>query len=843
MDQVLFDRQVALEENMVSQGVEAYRSAIAKAEQSKDVSTTPPVVMLMKKYIEPLSVMIADFVTTTMAAKRGRRAVAAKYLNMIEPQVAAFIALKVTLGGQGTRTMLVQGVATSVANRLEDEVRFREFATQSPRFFRFVQEKVTSKHTRHRRTAMNNAFNKSDVVWEDWPKTDKVHLGMKLIEMVQSLGLVEVRSKTVSKNDTRLYLEPTEALCQWIEQMHGRCELLMPVKLPFLIPPKDWTSPFTGAYHTAALRPLSLVKTTNRNYLQELSERVDEMEKVYTTVNAMQRTPWKVNADVLATANEAWERGLTICKLPARDSYTVPPCPLPRTLAREDMTEEQAATLAEWKRAATKLHDENARLRSRRVQTARTLQTAMGYADEVALFFPYQLDFRSRIYAVPAYLNPQGNDLSKALLTFAEGAAITDDVAVGWLAVHGANTFGEDKVTLDERVQWVTDNSDRIEAIAADPFADLWWTEADSPWCFLAFCYEWAALQTTGYGYVSHLPVAMDATCSGIQHFSAMLRDEHGGAAVNLIPGAGRQDIYQQVANKVLEKLHQDIAEGVTEEDVKAAVAAVAAGKKPPVPAHVLAALWLEFEGGTVSRGATKRSVMVLPYGGTLFSSRSFVEDYMREKIYEDGRADVFGDERSFSAAIYLAKHIWSSISDVVIGARSVMNWLQGAARVLAKDGRPVSWVTPAGFPVLQSYFESKANRVKTHFGDTLVYLTLLEQTSKLDVRGQANGISPNFVHANDAAHLCITVDLAINNGVKHFAMIHDSFGTHAAHTNTFAACIREAFVDMYDENDVLENFREEVGRMLDIGAEIAAVPPRGLLDLEQVKHSEFFFS
>lgn len=72
------------------------------------------------------------------------------------------------------------------------------------------------------------------------------------------------------------------------------------------------------------------------------------------------------------------------------------------------------------------------------------------------------------------FLNPQGNDLAKGLLTFAVGKPITNARALGWLMIHGANTFGEDKVALAERVDWVTENEDRILVTAEDPIAAVW---------------------------------------------------------------------------------------------------------------------------------------------------------------------------------------------------------------------------------------------------------------------------------------------------------------------------------------------------------------------------------
>src|SRR5438093_13327394 len=68
---------------------------------------------------------------------------------------------------------------------------------------------------------------------------------------------------------------------------------------------------------------------------------------------------------------------------------------------------------------------------------------------------------------------------------------------------------------------------------------------------FLAACLEWKDFREQGPDFLSHLPVSMDGTCNGYQHWSAMGRDPIGGSATNLIPGGQPEDMYQEVAYHV----------------------------------------------------------------------------------------------------------------------------------------------------------------------------------------------------------------------------------------------------------------------------------------------------
>jgi len=90
-------------------------------------------------------------------------------------------------------------------------------------------------------------------------------------------------------------------------------------------------------------------------------------------------------------------------------------------------------------------------------------------------------------------------------------------------------------------------------------------------------------------------------------------------------------------------------------------------------------------------------------------------------------------------------------------------------------------------------------------------------------------------------------VNLGVANGLKHFAMIHDSFGVHAADTSLLNAVLRESFVTQYTA-PVLERFREEIVEQLEFSApelveKIPPVPNMGNLDLDAVKRSDFFFA
>jgi DNA-directed RNA polymerase len=249
---------------------------------------------------------------------------------------------------------------------------------------------------------------------------------------------------------------------------------------------------------------------------------------------------------------------------------------------------------------------------------------------------------------------------------------------------------------------------------------------------------------------------------------------------------------------------------------------------------------WLAFG---VNRKITKRAVMVLPYGGTYKSCSDYVRDAVRER-FAAGQENCFG-ESQLRAEAFLASLVWNSIGDVVVAAREAMSWLQACARVATKAGKPLRWTTPSGFVVCQQYRELADKRIETKFCGSTIKFASVDEKDELDRAKQTSAVSPNFVHSLDASALMLTIGACLDGGITSFAMIHDSYGTHAADTDQLATVLRREFVRMYLDHDVLSQFREAVAATLtpEEAEDLPPVPSPGSLDLLEVLNSAYFFA
>ena len=800
---MMMEEQIALEEEQQAQGVADFRKRNARAAELGRESTTAHGKRMMGAMHAPCAEAITEWINNA-GGNRGRPSAALKYLERFDADLLAALTLQTVLDGIATGNYY-STLATRLGTSLETEQRLGRFERERKGLYLHILKDLTKRGAGDawKRTVLLHSKGKHGIEDDKWPLVDKLHVGKVLIDLcmmaTNAFERQDVRTGP-RHSDRKVQLRLKDHMIDACKALNERMEVMSPAWMPTIVPPRRWTNPRAGGYWYS--ERLQLVKDNRWQYMEELMARVDEMQAVYSAINAVQDTAWTVNAPVLQVMRDLWFAGGGIAGLPPAEDLALP--------STAPIVEGDKNTLIAWKRAAAKIHERNAKLMSKRLLFIRTLSMAERFSKYERIWFPMQFDFRGRMYAVPKFLQPQGDDVAKSLLTFADAKPINDEIAAGWLAVHGANQYGVDKVSFDARIAWVEEHSVEIEICAADPMNSKWWMDADKPWQFLAWCVEWAAFQAHGYGYESRLPVALDGSCNGLQHFSAMLRDRVGGAATNLLPAAEPKDIYQEVADVVEQKLK------VCANDT-------------------IASKWLTVG---INRKTVKRPVMVLPYGGTAYSCRGYLEEWLREQ-----KQDVIADDEVFEATRYLADIVWASIGEVVVAARDAMGWLQKAARVAGKEGLPLQWDTPDGFPVLQAYQKFNKKRVKTKMGGTLMYIQLRESTNQLDTKRQSNGASPNFVHSMDATAMRMYTNIARDNGISNFGLVHDSFATHAADTEMSAACIRHAFVDLYAGEDVLETLRTSLSELVDDPDDIPPVPTKGSLEIESIHGADYFFA
>lgn len=831
----LIAKQIEIEKKMTETSIDAYHRELQKAKMNQSFGCTAVATQLLSRILDNYTKAIQQYLDDYSKGKAVRSTFAAEVINRLsDVNVVAFLTAKTILNAMFVRVSS-QALYKSIGQALEDEYKMRAFKNENKHYYESIQKDLNNRGAKSNRkkNITTGVFNhRLGFHLDRWTITEKFQTGLVLTRLfIESTGLIEFED-VYMKNKHLKYLIPANQLVAWMEQTNAKLELLQPFFLPMVCKPKEWTSVLDGGYISPYLKRNKLVKNNSKEYLQKLETM--EMPIVYEAINHLQNTEWQINRRLLDTVNKLWEEGKAVAELPDREDEPLIPYPYPELNKEDAKTPEQIEVIKKWKRDTYEIHKRNVAKRSNRILVSQILRIANQFQRYDKIYFPHQMDFRGRLYPIPVLLQPQGTDLAKGLLHFTRGKPV-DKNSVKWLEIHGANVYGYDKESYEERVRWTREHSSEIQSYAQNPLQDRGWAEADKPFQFLAFCFEYDDYLNNPNSFTSHIPIQLDGTCNGLQHYSALLRDEVGGRAVNLINSQKPSDIYAKVAERLKEKLNETINISNISNDMSSNALDVHTGS--------FATHWLELG---INRKLTKRPVMVLPYGGTLLSCREYIGEYLTDNYSPNFLWKHFGigntpNECIFQVSTWLSKYLWGAINDTLKAATVGMAYLRKVARVVTKEKHFLEWLTPAGLLVRQAYKSRKKKMIRTELYGSIIKTTVNIDQESLDVQRQLNGICPNFIHSLDASCLMLYLLKCKKAGIDAFMTVHDCYGTWASDTDTSAKLLREAFVDVYKQ-PILENFTEDITKDIE-NTELPKLPEKGKLDIYEVLHSDYFFN
>ncbi|KVQ33123.1 DNA-directed RNA polymerase [Burkholderia ubonensis] len=543
---------------------------------------------------------------------------------------------------------------------------------------------------------------------------------------------------------------------------------------PMLVSPVPWT---TFATHGGYLHDqIPAVRGTRRPI---------ESEVIVSALNALQATRFRVNRRVLEVAQTF-----------------------------KTNAEDMGGAVINGRYIETRHDTPESMRRAKTIRSALTLSAMQELADEEAFYFPWNLDWRGRMYPATSIISPQGADLCKGCLEFADGTPLGRDGGK-WLAIHLCNLAGEDKVTVggkkvhrtpEEREAWTRQNEAMILRVVADPRSNREWMKADKPWQFLAACFEWAGYKEEGEAFRSRLAGALDGSCSGVQMLAGMTRDASAGAMVNLVPSERGDDYYGRMADALTKRLC-----GLVDSADVATMARLQ--------------FWAE---RTIDRDLLKAPSMTKVYSAGTYTFGEQVQS-------KTGAPDA--------ESMWLASQINACFSDVAPGMLKAMSYLQAVSDVMTAAGIPLVWRTPAGLRVEQARVARASVVLKTQIaGPTSARKrTFTVDTDDLSRNDQRAGVAPNFVHGVDASHMAFVVNDLYGKGVRNFWMIHDSFGAPFAQCGEVFRSTREQFIELMSP-DLLRSWADDVTAALtdEQRAALPELPGYGELDLGVVRESVY---
>ena len=652
---------------------------------------------------------------------------------------------------------------------------------------------------------------------QDMPELDEVKkIAAVGLQAVLNTGMYETRTVKRGRRFATVVV-PTESTRRKLEGWTRDLIASGFAPGPMTSAPRPWTSATDGGFETIQTDLIS------QGYYRSAAAETDGGEPIegeaLRAVNIAQATEFAINGDVVRTYAVLRDLRGPEGDMPGLRYAPVEDCP--------EELERGTEAYGRFHGLRAKVLDANSATKGNITLADAACAEAERLIDEPSIWFVPFLDSRGRLYYQSAgQLDPQGPDHIRAMLRFSERLPLGEH-GLRYLKIHGANQIdGVDKLPLADRVQWVEDHEEAIRRIASDPVGNLEWAsevdgyEVDQPWQFLAFCLDYVEALEDGK---SSLPVAIDATCSGIQIYSGCLRDEVGGRMTALTPQERPSDLYREVA--------------------AAAISAIEASND--AEAKKLAEL------GLVCRSSAKKPAMTFTYGVSERTAKKDIGEWIegeRRKALGRGEKLAMGDLTSARAGQIIGGFIWQELLGKVPASYAAMRALKRVGSALGKADVVARWSMPDGLECEPIYKASRqvGKIIAPKFVGASSYLKITDYTPsrEVDTVKQANGTSPNVVHSIDAYLMRETIRRCEARGVTSFALIHDSFATHAGNLHILAEEVREAFIYVCEQK-VLQNVYAHLVSLCpaDKLPEDLEFPSEGTLDVSGVRDSEYFFS
>ena len=693
---------------------------------------------------------------------------------------------------------LAQSIATQIAQDSCDIIAFQR-AKESNRGDWMRQSKFIKNWT----TKRCKAFAKKMQQNFKLSVKNKHDFGHHMLRIAATSNIIILTSHRIKRgNSFRSYLG-VEFHPDVLKELHKRHEFLQASTLiyrPMLCRPEPHTLKHSGGYlHTNLRKPV--VQRFRSNFFgdhakeQKFSE---PSQLVIDGTNLMMNTEWAVNEPVLQVMENLFKNNTGLANIPY---YSFEEFMFNQPYPKDGSKEEQAI----WCQNREEKWGSWYKQEQARGRMLIRLKLANDLIPHNYFYHVYTLDFRGRAYSICELLSPQSSDFDRGLLMFANGVELTER-GRWWQKIHLANLFDQDKLPFDQRVKWVDDNWEMINAIAENPYDNREWID-DSVKKNKSFQRLASILDITRDDNLTFVPVQIDGKCNGNQHWSAIVGDTGIAELTGVIPADEPHDLYQYVADKTT-----DYCLRATD------------------PSGWLKQ-FMDYWGNNIDRKVTKRPTMCEPYGITFYGIQRYIK--------EEGHLDWLPKEKKGGAIVELARAIKASLDTSLSGPNTGKQYLKDVVEVANDLNKHVVWTTPSGFKVVHYYNKQQKRRSLAALFNRKE-LTFYVRTDDVNAREALQAISPNFIHSIDAAHMFMTLDKISFYGIIHFSMIHDSYGCHANYVDLMRNCLREEFLNIHSEN-LLEKFKREVENQL--GVMLPDPPIRGELELEEVLESDYFFA
>ena len=699
---------------------------------------------------------------------------------------------------------------------------------------------------------------------DEFPIDSRYKFGGLLLELIlDEFDYIFVKNSLFEKSEHRIYISIKP---EYLAILTG--SIFNPIKLPMIAKPKEWefeTLEFSnkvkemkkiGGYYLGEFNELSNNNNIIRQHIYNKFDSVLASEQI-ETINFLNQIPFEINKEVLEIVNKEWNnkesselfKGLN--NLHPLTSY--------------------------FDKVNSNIKREILSHNSKHWTYSNIINIASLMKDRT-IYFPTFLDFRGRIYPNPNYLSYQSNDLARSLLLFknifsdknknkdmknAYGEVLytilsNDKLSVkenmlarskkelhmetiDYFKLYLANVFGKNRLTRKGKIKWFNDNIDTILDNYENNFhffkTNILFISKE-PFQFLA-CVQ-AYNNYIKYKKEIKVPILFDASCSGIQHLSALTTDINIARLVNLLDNEEPSDFYQYCLDQLVEAF-----KSIPDD-----------GKLKSFKDKILHL--------NINRSWLKHSIMTIPYNVTNIGiadklGKYFNVIFITHKVLDDlnnGNIDLNNvikesqeksnlktekdpnvtpkTEKTEKKGTYIyiptddilltkdntnlfftsselmtfAHFLKTTVLNIIPPFTQLKKYFDDMITIMKKLDLPIFWETPSGMSVSMSNRVMIPKKIKTSLIKKSKPINILLPTDQIDYKNIKTGLMPNFIHSLDASN----IHLLIKN-IKTFLpkkninlyTIHDCFASDYKNIALIELLVKHSFVELYFKKNYLE--------------------------------------
>jgi len=597
----------------------------------------------------------------------------------------------------------------------------------------------------------------------DFNEKDKSVLGDSILRLILKNCNIISEIHTTSKNKTNINLTMTSEFIHKVS-----ISSIKVTQLPMLILPRCPNE--DGKYFPYILPEISHIYNSFDTIIKNKYDNkfiTEGQENIVDTINYLNKIKFRINNDVLDYIVNEWNDG---------NSKLFNGLNAPKVDDKKLNSKERLLIVS---------HN------SQYWNMRNILNLAILYR-YTSFYLPTFADFRGRMYPLCTHLSYQGSDISRSLLMFDPiYKEELNEEGLHYLEVYLANLIGVSGKTWNEKIEWVNENAYKIVKLFIDDkdkFYNEYLKNVKEPFQCISILMALMDVINSNKHDTSCIidnPILFDASCSGIQHLSAMTRDVEMARKVNIIPEEGLENADEKI---ILDKSKaQDYYQYAS----------------TLIQLNLDKSSYDNLKNIKLSRNMIKRSVMTVPYNITLTGLSDQLQElfnitrwdekyfYQLDNIHTKNNERIFLTPNEFNKFVQI---VYESLTQMP-SLNKLTKYLNSLLVILLKLDQPIIWITPSGLKISLSTMVYTSELTKSKLVSTSKPVTIRLPQNKLDKVSIKRSFMPNLIHSLDASNIHLLTP-KLND--QPLYTVHDCFATTANNMANLELYVKEAFIEIY---------------------------------------------